>query len=203
MATQQARGLGPTRANRIHPHKAGVVSTCLVVISLLSGCNGWGLSRRSAGPTGSWSPNRQDPALSGDGRVLASVVDRGGRDTLLLQEQPTGRELPLRHLRRLQPHRSPSLSWNGRYVALLVQRDSRRLAVVEDRASGELLRLPLPADQEVNRLALSPSGRRLALEVVRNGVTRVELFDLANRLEADAPAGALSPSGAFGSRGPR
>lgn len=83
--------------------------------------------------------------MSGDGRVLASVVERGGRDTLLLQEQPSGRELPLRHLRRFQPHRSPSLSWNGRYVAVLIQQGSRRLAVIEDRVNGNLLRFPYPA----------------------------------------------------------
>lgn len=154
------------------------------------GCASWNLGRRSAGPAGLGAGNREDPALSGDGRWLASVVERGGRATVLLQEQPSGRELPLASLRRLQPHRSPSLSWNGRYLALLVQQGSRRLPVIHDRATGNLLRLPLPGDPEVERLALAPNGRRLALEVVRNGQARVEVLNLAALLEPDLPAGA-------------
>ena len=72
----------------------------LTALSLLvSGCSagGW-LARRSAGPVGVFNGNsRQEPALSGQGRFLASVVDRGGLATLLLQEQPSGRIVPLRH----------------------------------------------------------------------------------------------------------
>lgn len=170
--------------------------TSALIALLCSGCGSWSWGRSSAGPAGLGASNRQDPALSGDGRVLASVVERGGRDTLLLQEQPSGRELPLRHLRRFQPHRSPSLSWNGRYVAVLIQQGSRRLAVIEDRVNGNLLRFPLPGDQEVERLSLAPSGRRLALEVVHNGINRVQVFDLANQLEPDLPAGMRSGGGA-------
>jgi len=81
-------------------------------------------------------------------------------------------------------------------VAVLIQQGNRRLAVIEDRANGKLLRFPLPGDQEVERLSLAPSGRRLALEVVHNGINRVEVFDLANQLEPDLPAGVLSGGGA-------
>ena len=119
---------------------------------------------------------------------LARAADRSY--TVLLQEQPSGRELPLANLRRLQPHRSPSLSWNGRYLALLVQQGSRRLPVIHDRRTGNLLRLPLPGDPEVERLALAPTGRRRALEVVRNGQARLEVLNLAPLLEPDLPAGA-------------
>jgi len=116
-------------------------------------------------------------------------VNRGGRATLLLQEQPSGRVVPLRHLQRHQPHRSPSLSWNGRYVAVLVQEGPRRLAVIEDRATGRLHRLPLPGDQQPERLSLSPDARRLALELLRGGLPRVQVFELANLLEPDMPGG--------------
>jgi Tol biopolymer transport system component len=132
---------------------------------------------------------REDPALSGDGRILASVVERGGRSTLLLQEQASGRLLRLRHLRRHQPHTSPSLSWTGRYVAALVQRGSRRVAVIEDRLSGRLHRLPLPGDREPERLSLSPDARRLALEVVQGGRHRVQVVELGGLLEPDLPRG--------------
>jgi len=162
----------------------------------LVGCGSWSWGRRSAGPAGLMGQtNREDPAISGNGRVLTSLVERGGGSTVLLQEQPSGRELPLPQLRRLQPHRSPSLSWNGRYLALIVQQGSRHLAVIQDRATGQLHRLPLPGDQELERLSLAPDGRRLALEVVRQGRSRVELLDLAPLLEPDLPATPVSGGG--------
>jgi hypothetical protein len=117
---------------------------------LLSG--GW-LSRRQAS-TGSLmgSEQRRDPALSGNGRLLASISDRQGRSSVILQEQPSGRLLPLRHLRGHSPHRSPALSWNGRYLAVLMQQGMQTVAVVEDRLRGQLLRLPAPAGASVERL---------------------------------------------------
>jgi hypothetical protein len=149
----------------------------------------WGRGSRRVPNGGLSEAGRQDPALSGDGRVLASVVERAGRETLILQEQPSGRLLALRHLRRQQPHSSPSLSWNARYVAVLVQQGTRRLAVIEDRLSGRLHRLPLPGDQQPERLSLSPDGRRLALQVLSGGRSRLVLFDLATLLEPDLPGG--------------
>ena len=162
---------------------------------ICSGCGSGSWGRRSASPLGLGSSNRQDPRLSGNGRLLASVVERGGRDTVVLQEQPSGRLVPMRHLQRHQPHRSPSLSWNGRYLAVLVQQGSRRLAVIEDRATGALQRLPLPGDMEPERLSLSPDGRQLAIEVLRGGRSRVQLFDLSGRLEPDLPAGLAARGG--------
>jgi hypothetical protein len=175
------------------------LATTLVVLAWgTAGCGSGSWGRRSAGPVGLGVGHRQDPALSGDGRLLASVVERGGRATVLLQEQPSGREIPLRHLGRFQPHRSPSLSWNGRYLALVVQQGNRKLAVIEDRATGQLLRLPLPGDPEVERLSLAPNGRRLALQVVRNGTARVQVLNLSNLLEPDLPAGPVGPGGPGG-----
>jgi hypothetical protein len=165
----------------------------LALVPLLcSGCEGapW-LARRSAGPTG-WpgqQGNRQDPALSGNGQWLASLVQENGAATLLLQEQPSGRRVPLPRLRRLTPHRSPSLSWNGRYLALLVQQGPRQLAVVEDRASGRLHRLPLPAALAPERLSLAPDGQRLAIAGVEQGRPQVRLFVLSGLLEPDLPSG--------------
>jgi Tol biopolymer transport system component len=166
-----------------------ILALILAGLSLSSCSGGWLRRTAGAGGIGLTEAGREDPALSGDGRFLASVVKRGGRATLLLQEQPSGRTVSLRHLGRHQPHSSPSLSWNGRYVAVLVQQGSGRLAVIEDRATGHLHRLPLPGDQQPERLSLSPDGRRLAMELLRGGLTRVQVFDLANLLEPDLPAG--------------
>lgn len=175
---------------------AGTGLLGLALLIGLSSCGSWSWSRRSAGPTGLLGlQNREDPALSGNGRLLATLVERGGRQSVLLQEQPSGRELPLPQLRRFQPHRSPSLSWNGRYLALLVQQGSRHLPVILDRANGQLHRLPLPGDPELERLSLAPDGRRLALELVRQGRSRVEVLDLMPLLEPDRPATPVSGGG--------
>ncbi|MBM5816321.1 MAG: Tol biopolymer transporter periplasmic protein [Cyanobacteria bacterium K_Offshore_surface_m2_239] len=162
----------------------------LLLQLLCAGCGaGPWLSRRSAGPAGDVGrqADRQDPALSGNGQWLASLVEREGTPAVLLQEQPSGRRIPLPQLRGLTPHRSPSLSWNGRYLALLVQQGPRRLAVVEDRARGRLHRLQLPAGLELERLSLAPDGRRLAVAAVAQGRSQVRLFDLSGFLEPDLP----------------
>jgi hypothetical protein len=181
----------------------------LLVFALLpllcAGCgNGLWLARRSAGPAGvlGQRADRQDPALSGNGQWLASVVPRNGTPTLLLQEQPSGRRVPLPRLRGLTPHRSPSLSWNGRYLALLVQQGPRRLAVVLDQASGRLHRLPLPPGLELDRLSLAPDGRRLAVGGVDQGRPQVRLFDLSGLLEPDLPPGRAVGGPAGGADGP-
>lgn len=133
--------------------------------------------------------NRQEPALSGNGQWLASVIERNGRLSLLLQRQPDGQVVPLRHIRGHEPHSSPALSWNGRYVAALMQQGNQRVPVIEDRASGQFHRIQIPGDRTPVKLSLSPDGQRLALELVQGGQRRVQLFDLSGMLEPDRPAG--------------
>ncbi|WP_399244481.1 MULTISPECIES: TolB family protein [Synechococcales] len=166
-----------------------IIAMPLLALSL-AGCSSWlGVSRRPAPPSGFGMEGREDPALSGDGRLLASLVERNGRSSVLLQERLSGKVLPLRTLNGQQPHSSPSLSWNGRYLALIVQRGERRLAMIEDRATGRPHPLLLPGGQEPQRLSLAPDGRRLAVQLTRDGVRRVELFDLGGQLEADLAPG--------------
>lgn len=132
---------------------------------------------------------RRDPALSGDGRLLASIVESDGRSMVMLQEQRSGRALQLRHLRGHQPHRSPALSWTGRYLAVLVQQGDRQIAAIEDRLTGQLLQLPPPPGARLERLSLAPDGQRLALQLVQGGQQRVQLFELSNLLEPDRAGG--------------
>ena len=126
------------------------------------------------------------------------MVERNGRATLLLQEQPSGSVVHLRHFQNHQPHSSPSLSWNGRYVAALVQQGGRRLPLIEDRATGALHRLPLPLDQTPVRLSLAPEARRLAVQVAQGGSWRVQLFELSGLLEPDLPGGVAVQGGGPG-----
>lgn len=165
----------------------------------LTGCSDAGLfepslwNRRQASPGGlAGSQQRRDPALSGNGRLLASIVEASGRSAVMLQEQPGGRVIPLRHLRGHYPHSSPSLSWNGRYLGLLMQQGNQTVAAIEDRLSGQLLRFPGPAGAKLERLSLAPDGQALALQLVQGGQQRVQLFDLSALLEPDQPGGLTS-----------
>lgn len=164
-----------------------------LLLPLLGGCSGpWGRRPASPGLIGS-GEHQRDPALSGDGRVLATVRDGRGAARVLLQEQPGGRILPLRHLGGQRPQRSPALSWRGRYLAAIVQQGPRRVVLIEDRLSGRPLRLPLPTGDEPQQLSLAPDGQRLAVELWREGQPRVELYDLSGLLERDLPPGLRLP----------
>ena len=143
----------------------------------------------SAASGGAASSARSLPALSGDGRLLASQQEGGGRPILLLERQPTGQPLPLRHWRGRSLHGTPSLSWNGRYLAGLAQVGGQRLLLIEDRSRGSLLRMPLPGRSLPEAVSLAPDGQRLALALVQDGRSRVQVFDLGAVLEPDLPAG--------------
>ena len=156
----------------------------MVLAAGLIGCS----ARVNRSSSGWINRNQEDPALSGDGRLLAVITDLQGRPTVQLRDADGGlRALP--QLRRHQPHSSPSLSWNGRYLALITQRGQRRLAVVLDRLNGRLHPLPLPGGRDPIRLSLAPDARRLALQVADQGQWRVELLDLSELLEPDRAAG--------------
>jgi Tol biopolymer transport system component len=146
-------------------------------------------SRRATPAAGLAAANRSEPSLSGDGRLLASLIEQDGRLRMILQDRSSGRQLPLRHWRGHTPHGSPALSWNGRYLAGLVQQGNQRRVVVDDRLSGRLWRLPLPGGGEPQRLSLAPDGQRLAVEVLRGGQRQVEVFALDGVLEPDLPGG--------------
>lgn len=191
--TAPASTTEPIRPPSLGPPRTTTAAVLLAL--MLAACEPIG-RRQPASPLGLSAEGREQPALSGDGRLLATLVERGGRTTVLLQDRRSGRVLPLRHLQRHQPHHSPSLSWTGRYLALLVQQGPHRQAVIEDRATGRLLPLPLPAGREPQRLSLAADGQRIAIDVLGQGQQRVELFDLGGVLEPDrGPGQRLSGGG--------
>ena len=163
---------------------------------MISSCSG--RNERTAGSL--LNRSQEDPAISGDGRLLAVISERRGRPSVQLRDVRDGRILPLDQLNRHQPHSSPSLSWNGRYLALITQRGQRRLAVVADRLTGRLHPLPLPGGRDPVKLSLAPDGRQLALQVADQGQWRVELLDLSAMLEPDRPGGAQTTTPAAEAR---
>ena len=151
----------------------------------LAACEG----RSTRAPSGFLAPQQQDPALSGDGRLLAVIEDQNGRPTVQLRNLQGGGSLRLRHLSRHQPHSSPSLSWNGRYLAVITQRGNHRLVLIEDRLSGKAHPLRLPSGRDPVRVSLAPDAGKLAIQTADQGRWRVEVIDLSRLLEPDAPGG--------------
>ncbi len=188
---------------RSSPGPSLLAPPLLSLLLLVQACSlPWGIRRQPSprSALGLGAESRQDPALSGDGRLLASLVLRSGRSTVVLQDRRSGQMMPLPLLRGQQPHSSPSLSWNGRYLALLVWRGSRRQVVVNDRATNRLLPMPLRGDRDPQRLSLAPDARHLAVELVEGGQSRVEVFALNELLEPDPIPGQWLQGPRSGSR---
>jgi Tol biopolymer transport system component len=161
----------------------------LVLLALgVVACEG----RSTRAPSGLLSPQQQDPALSGNGRLLAVIEDQNGRPTVQLRNVEGGGSLRLRHLSRHQPHSSPSLSWNGRYLAVITQRGNHRLVLIEDRLSGKAHPLRLPSGRDPVQVSLAPDARKLAIQTADQGRWRVEVIDLSGLLEPDGPGGQRS-----------
>ncbi len=158
---------------------------------LLLGCFGLCSCAREVQriPKGFLSLNQRDPALSGNGKKLALIVDQNGRPTVQLKDLRNGNIVPLRYLSRHQPHTSPSLSWSARYVAAITQRGNKRLGVIEDRLTGTVHKLLIPGNRIPIRLSLAPDGRQLAIQVADKGKWRVEIFDLSRKIDPDLPVG--------------
>lgn len=161
------------------------LSVAATISLVLLGC---GPEARRA-PGAGMDRQQTDPAISGNGQVLAVIEDLRGRPTVQLRDLRSDQPLPLRHLNGQQPHSSPSLSWNGRYLAVITQRGNRRLAVIEDRLTGRAHPLRPPGNHDPVRIQLAPDGQRLALQVAERGRWRVEVLDLSGMLEPDRPGG--------------
>ncbi len=160
-----------------------LIPVLLALVAL--GCE----SRTRRAPSTLLASPQQDPALSGDGKLLAVIVDQNGRPTVQLRKIQDGAPLRLRHLSRHQPHSSPSLSWNGRYLAVITQRGNRRLVLIEDRLSGKAHPMRLPSGRDPVQVSLAPDARQLAIQTAVEGRWRVEVLDLSGLLEPDNPAG--------------
>jgi len=154
---------------------------------MAAGCNGTRRPPIADLPAG---VSQREPALSGNGRYLASVIDLHGRPTVRLQDLSQGRLLPLAQiLHRHRPHSSPSLSWNGRYLALITQRGRGRLALIHDRRTRRVHPLRLPASQQPIKLSLAPNADSVALQTLDRGRFKVTLLDLTGLLEQDRAPG--------------
>ena len=121
--------------------------------------------------------SRRDPSLGG--RWLASLGQRNGRERVELIDLRNRSPVPLPGLNRAdaQPI-SVSVSADGQRLAVVQQREDRTELVRYRRNIGATQRLPLDPPGVPRNVSLDGSGRRLAVQVSRNGRWDVDLIRL-------------------------
>lgn len=133
----------------------------------------------------------EQPALSGNGRFLAMVTNRGGRQGLALYDIQQRRfvELP-----RLNPRdalvESPSLSRSARYIAYVVSERGRPEIALYDRITQRRQILTQGLRGPVRNPSISPDGRYVAFESGRRGQWDIEVFDRGASVPLDLVPGA-------------
>ncbi len=140
-------------------------------------------------PRTSFLESQADPALSGDGKKIALIVNRNGKPSVQLKNLKTGKILSLLHLSKYQPHSSPSLSWNGRYLAVIGHMGKRKMVILEDRMKRRMHKLSIPQGLIPIRISLSPHARKLAIQSRYSDEDKLYIYDLSNTLEADSSFG--------------
>ncbi len=136
-------------------------------------------------PRTSFLENQTDPALSGNGEKIAFITNWGRKPTVLLKNVKTGKLFSLFHLSKYQPHSSPSLSWSGRYLAVIGQIGKQKTVIIEDRMKGKMHKLVIPKGGIPSQISLSPDARKLAIQTLDSGKSKLHLYDLTNRMEPD------------------
>ena len=121
--------------------------------------------------------SRRDPSLGG--RWLASLGQRNGRERVELIDLRSRSPVPLPGLNRAdaQPI-SVSVSADGQRLAVVQQREDRTELVLYRRNVGATQRLPLDPPGVPRSVSLDGAGRRLAVQVSRNGRWDVDLIRL-------------------------
>ncbi len=134
-----------------------------------------------------------EPALSGNGRYLAMVTNRGGRQDLALYDIEQKRFLEIPRLnRRNALVESPSLSRSARYIAYVVSERGRPEIALYDRITQRRQMLTTGFRGPVRNPSISPDGRYVAFESGRHGQWDIEVFDRGASIQLDQVVGAPS-----------
>ncbi|MGA0197652.1 MAG: TolB family protein [Prochlorotrichaceae cyanobacterium] len=165
-----------------------IVSLCLVLPLVLVAC--------SQPPGGDFTTlnsrfTDQQPVLSGDGKLLAFISDRSGRQELVLYDLEQRQFLPLPGLNQGNAVvESPSLSRTGRYIVYLSSRRGRPEIELYDRFSRNIQTLTVGYQGWIRYPRIDPDGRYITFESGRRGQWDIEIFDRGQGVELDLAPGA-------------
>ena len=130
----------------------------------------------------------EQPALSGDGRLLAFVSNRSGSSQILLYD--------LEHqqfISSINPQGavfdSPSLSRTGRYLTYVSSPQGRPEIFLLDRITQRSEVLTHGYRSLLRNPHISADGRYIVFETARRGQWDIEVLDRGQRIELDIPDG--------------
>ncbi|MCW6038958.1 biopolymer transporter Tol [Spirulina subsalsa FACHB-351] len=134
--------------------------------------------------------NDEQPALSGDGRLLAFITNRNGGTEIAVYNLQTRQFVQLRGLN--QPGaiaQRPSLSRTGRYIVYLVSDRGRPVIALYDQALERSEILNNSYRHWIRNPKISPDGRYIVFETSRRGQWDIEVLDRGPNIELDIEDG--------------
>jgi len=134
--------------------------------------------------------NDEQPALSGDGRFLAYMSNRGGQRSILLYDLQRQQLVEAPRLNRQGAlAESPSLSYTGRYIVYMVSSQGRPELAIYDRATQRSEILLIGYRGWICHPNVSPDGRYITFESGGRGQWDIEVIDRGPMIELDLPDG--------------
>jgi len=134
--------------------------------------------------------NDEQPALSGNGRLLAFASNRNGRREILLYDLQRRQFVDLPGLNRGDAiAENPSLSYTGRYLTYTSSAQGRAEIELYDRITQRSQTLSMGYRGWVRNSAISPDGRYIVFETGNRGQWDVEVLDRGESIELDRPDG--------------
>lgn len=162
----------------------------LGVLSLLAGCSP--SDRIILGSLNSRYTDEQ-PAFSGNGRLIAFVSNRDGRRQIWLYDLELQRLISLPGLNRPDTvSENPSLSYTGRYITYITTDQGKPILVLYDRVTQQPQVMNQWYQGWVRNPNISPDGRYIVFESSTQGQWDVEILDRGPNIELDIPDGANS-----------
>ncbi|MBD2086445.1 TolB family protein [Coleofasciculus sp. FACHB-542] len=151
---------------------------------------------RSTGPVALNSRyTDEQPALSGNGRLLAFVSNRNGSRQIWLYDLQQRQFVDVPRLNRQDAiAENPSLSQNGRYIVYIASDQGRPEVELYDRSTKSSQILTMGYRGWVRNPSISPDGRYIAFESSSRGQWDVEVLDRGPNIELDIPDGSPSAS---------
>lgn len=132
----------------------------------------------------------EQPALSGNGRLLAFVSNRNGKNEILLYDLQQRRFLDLPGLNRASAiAQNPSLSQTGRYIVYMSSDQGRPELALYDRVTQKSQVLSIGYQGWVRHPTISPDGRYIAFESGSRGQWDIEVLDRGPYIELDIADG--------------
>lgn len=162
----------------------------LLSVLVLSGCD------RGPQPIQTTTLNSRftedQPAISGDGQVVAFITNRNGASELALYDLERKRFLDVSRINSGDNLiQSPSLSRTGRYVVYMVNDRGRPAIALYDQAIDQVDYITRQYRNWVRNPQISPDGRYITFETARRGQWDVEIFDRGPEIEPDLVDGAF------------